>query len=103
MALLASDGRWLQFNMIRNEELLSLPLAAMEAIELLADSRFSDMEALWIHRQLLAMNCKHVYSKTSDEWLEVFAAFDLHCESYRAGGGVLNDPQISQCHGRAAF
>ena len=56
----ASDGRWLQFNMIRNEELLSLLLAAMEAIELLADSRFSDMEAMWIHRQLLAMNCKHV-------------------------------------------
>ena len=31
------DGRWLQFNMIRNDELLSLLLAGLDAIHLLAD------------------------------------------------------------------
>ena len=30
----AGDGRWLQFNMIRDEEMLSLLLAALDAIDL---------------------------------------------------------------------
>lgn len=92
----ASDGRWLQFNMIRNEELLSLLLAAMEAIELLADSRFSDMEAMWIHREAFGDELQtRISSKTSDEWLEVFAAFDLPVNRIALVEEVLNDPQIS--------
>ena len=92
----ASDGRWLQFNMIRNEELLSLLLAAMEAIELMADPRFGDMEALWTHRQAFGDELQsRIGNKTSDEWLEIFAAFDLPVNRIALVEEVLNDPQVS--------
>ena len=92
----ASDGRWLQFNMIRNEELLSLLLAAMEAIELMADPRFSDMEALWTHRQAFGDELQsRIDSKTSDEWLEIFAAFDLPVNRIALVEDLLNDSQVS--------
>ena len=48
-----SDGRWLQFNMIRDEEMLSLLFAALDALELFADPRFSSLEDMWTHRQAL--------------------------------------------------
>ena len=92
----ASDGRWLQFNMIRNEELLSLLLAAMEAIELMADPRFGDMEALWTHRQAFGDELQsRIGNKTSDEWLEIFAAFDLPVNRIALVEELLNDPQVS--------
>lgn len=92
----ASDGRWLQFNMIRNEELLSLLLAAMEAIELMADPRFGDMEALWTHRQAFGDELQsRIGNKTSDEWLEIFAAFDLPVNRIALVEDLLNDPQVS--------
>ncbi|MEC9155113.1 MAG: CaiB/BaiF CoA-transferase family protein [Pseudomonadota bacterium] len=92
----ASDGRWLQFNMIRNEELLSLLLAAMEAIELMADPRFGDMEALWTHRQAFGDELQsRIGNKTSDEWLEIFAAFDLPVNRVALVEDLLNDPQVS--------
>ena len=92
----ASDGRWLQFNMIRNEELLSLLLAAMEAIELMADPRFGDMEALWTYRQAFGDELQsRIGNKTSDEWLEIFAAFDLPVNRIALVEDLLNDPQVS--------
>ena len=92
----ASDGRWLQFNMIRNEELLSLLLAAMEAIELMADPRFGDMETLWTHRQAFGDELQsRIGNKTSDEWLEIFAAFDLPVNRIALVEDLLNDPQVS--------
>ena len=92
----ASDGRWLQFNMIRNEELLSLLLAAMEAIELMADPRFGDMEALWTNRQAFGDELQsRIGNKTSDEWLEIFAAFDLPVNRIALVEDLLNDPQVS--------
>ncbi len=88
----ASDGRWLQFNMIRNEELLSLLLAAMEAIELMADPRFGDMEALWTHRQAFGDELQsRIGNKTSDEWLEIFAPVNR----VALVEDLLNDPQVS--------
>ena len=45
-----SDGRWLQLNMVRNEELLSLLIAAIDASHLLADPRFNTMMRTWENR-----------------------------------------------------
>lgn len=93
----ASDGRWLQFNMIRNEELLSLLLAAMEAIELLADPRFSDMEAIVVNRLAFGNEIQaRIGLKSSDEWLRVFAAFDLPVNRIALVEEVLTDQQILQ-------
>lgn len=73
-----ADGRWLQFNMIRNEELLSLTFAAMDVLHLLTEPRFETLELMYENRaELMAALKPVVRSKTSDEWLEIFAEYDL--------------------------
>lgn len=74
----ASDGRHLMFNMVRNEELLSLLLAAMEALELLADARFATPELMWENRAELGDELQaRIAQRTSEAWLSTFAEFDL--------------------------
>ena len=74
----ADDGRWLQFNMVRNEELLSLVLAGLDAIHLLADSRFGDPEEMSVNRQAFGDEIQAIIgTQSSDHWLAVFAAFEV--------------------------
>ena len=69
----AKDGRWLQFNMVRNEELLALMFTGLDAVELLADERFGKPGAMWEHRAEIGdAIASIVAAKTSDEWLAVF-------------------------------
>ena len=91
----ASDGRWLQFNMIRNDELLSLLLAGLDAIHLLADPRFGDPEEMWANRQAFGDEIQTVVgSQTSDHWLEIFAAFDVPVNRVATVEETLFDKQI---------
>ena len=74
----AQDGRWLQFNMVRNEELLSLLLTGMNALHLLTDERFADSRLLWENRGAFGDELQNVVAqKTSDEWLAIFAELDV--------------------------
>ena len=43
----AQDGRWLQLNMVRNDELMARMFTAMEAEDLLADDRFATRQDMW--------------------------------------------------------
>ncbi|NKC00193.1 MAG: CoA transferase [Pseudomonadales bacterium] len=73
-----ADGRWLQFNMVRNEELLSLAFAAMDVLHLLTDPRFSSLELMYENRGAMIDELKPVIlSKASEEWLAKFAEFDV--------------------------
>ena len=72
------DGRWLQFNMIRNEELLSILLTALDALHLLADERFSTPELMFENRALLSETIqKIIISKDARDWLDLFEEFEL--------------------------
>ena len=74
----ASDGRWLQFNMVRNEELLGLMFTGLGAPQLLADERFATPAAMWERRgELGDAIAELVATRTSDEWLAEFAALDV--------------------------
>lgn len=74
----ASDGRWLQFNMVRNEELLGLMFTGLGAPQLLADERFATPAAMWEHRgELGDAIAELVATRTSDEWLAEFSALDV--------------------------
>jgi formyl-CoA transferase len=73
-----SDGRWLQFNMVRNDELLSLLLAGLDAIHLLADPRFANVEDMFANRQALGDELQAlVATQTSEHWLEIFTALNV--------------------------
>ena len=67
------NDRWLQLNMVRNEELLSLMFTAMDAIEILADERFQTPVKMYENRKALGNLIQEIITnKTSDEWLDIF-------------------------------
>ena len=73
-----ADGRWLQFNMVRNEEMLSLALAAMDALHVLSDARFSTLELMFENRGELIEVLKPILkAKASSEWLARFAEYNV--------------------------
>jgi crotonobetainyl-CoA:carnitine CoA-transferase CaiB-like acyl-CoA transferase len=73
-----SDGRWLQLNMVRNEELLALLLTALDAVDLLAEERFSTPELMWENRGQLGEAVQTIIAtRSSHEWLEIFESFDV--------------------------
>ncbi len=74
----AKDGRWLQFNMVRNEELMNLAFTAMDATDLLVDERFKTPRSMYQHREAVGERIQEIIStKSSDEWLAIFAEFDV--------------------------
>lgn len=90
-----ADGRWLQFNMIRNEELLSLTFAAMDVLHLLTDPRFETLELMYENRaDLMAALKPVVRAKTSDEWLQIFAEYQLPINRVARVEETPEDPQI---------
>ncbi|MEM7100881.1 MAG: CaiB/BaiF CoA-transferase family protein [Pseudomonadota bacterium] len=93
----ASDGRWLQFNMVRNEELLSLMLAAMDGLDLLTDARFASLELMWEHREALGDEIQRIIiEKSSDEWLVRFAQFEVPVNRIGLVEEAVSDEQMRQ-------
>lgn len=91
----AADGRWLQFNMVRNEELLSLALAGMDALHLLTDERFATLDLMWENRAALGDEfAACLREKTSDEWLTIFAELHVPVNRVALVEEAVNDPQV---------
>ena len=89
------DGRWLQFNMIRDEELLSLALAAMELVHLLAEERFNSLEAMWENREAFGDQIQNqIGTKTADEWLALFESFNVPVNLVARIEDTVTDQQI---------
>ena len=91
----ASDGRWLQLNMVRNEELLSLLLTGLGALDLLADERFKTPAQMWEHRgELGDAIAAIVATRTSDEWLAEFAALEVPVNRIALVEEAARDEQV---------
>ncbi len=91
------DDRWLQFNMVRSEELLSLMFAAMGAIHLLEDERFSTRERLTENRELLGDLVQEIIAqKSSDEWLETFESMQVPVNRIGIVEETVDDVQVLQ-------
>jgi len=93
--LQCSDGRWLQFNMVRNEELWMLALTAMGATHLMADERFANMDLIRLNREALSDEMSAIIAqRTSDEWLAAFAALDVPVNRIGLVEELPDDPQV---------
>jgi crotonobetainyl-CoA:carnitine CoA-transferase CaiB-like acyl-CoA transferase len=90
-----ADGRWLQFNMVRNEELLSLAFAAMEVLHLLTDPRFASLELMYENRGAMIEELKPVVlTKPSAEWLAIFAEYQVPVNRIARVEETPDDAQI---------
>jgi len=91
------DGRWLQFNMIRNEDLQSLLFVALDAPELLADPRFSSQELMFENRELLGRELQKIIEQNAARhWLKIFDSYELPVNLVALVEESKNDPQILQ-------
>ncbi len=72
------DDRWLQFNMIRNTELLTMLLTALEIPEIMLEERFSTPELMWENRAELGDRIQDIIAnQDSDTWMALFTELDL--------------------------
>lgn len=91
------DGRWLQFNMIRNEDLQSLLFVALDAPELLADTRFSSQELMFENRELLGRELQKIIEQNAARhWLKIFDSYELPVNLVALVEETKNDPQVLQ-------
>ncbi|MFP6803646.1 MAG: CaiB/BaiF CoA-transferase family protein [Pseudomonadales bacterium] len=91
------DGRWLQFNMIRNEDLQSLLFVALDAPELLADPRFSSQELMFENRELLGRKLQKIIEQNAAKhWLKIFDSYELPVNLVALVEESKNDPQVLQ-------
>jgi len=91
----AKDDRWLQFNMVRNEELLNLLLTGLGVVDLLADERYAEAGGLWRHRgELGDAIAEAVARRTSDEWLAVFEELDVPVNRIAVVEETATDEQV---------
>jgi crotonobetainyl-CoA:carnitine CoA-transferase CaiB-like acyl-CoA transferase len=92
-----SDGRWLQFNMIRTEDLQSLLFVALDVPEILTDPRFSTQELMFENRELLGLELQKIIEKNSAKhWMETFNPFELPVNLVALVEESKTDPQVRQ-------
>jgi formyl-CoA transferase len=91
------DGRWLQFNMIRNEDLQSLLFVALDAPEIFADPRFSSQELMFENRELLGRELQKIIEQNAAKhWLKIFDSYELPVNLVALVEESKNDPQVLQ-------
>ena len=91
----ARDGRWLQLNMVRNDELLARMFTAMEAENLLADGRFATRHDMWQNRSAFGDAIAEIIAtRTSDDWLARFQAVDVPVNRIALVEETQTDEQI---------
>ena len=90
-----ADGRWLQFNMVRTEELLFLMFEAMDASHLLLDQRFATAQGRTENNDLLInLISEIIEQRESDEWMERFDAVQVPVNRLGLVEETVNDPQV---------
>lgn len=91
----ASDGRWLQLNMVRNDELLARMFTAMDAAHILAEERFATPRDMWRNRGALGDAIAEIIAtRTSDEWLETFGSLDVPVNRVAVVEETATDRQV---------
>lgn len=92
-----SDGRWLQFNMIRDEDLQSLLFVALGAPELFIDPRYNTPELRFENREPLGHELQRIVAQnTAQHWLQVFDSFELPVNLVARVEESKNDSQVLQ-------
>ena len=91
----ASDGRWLQLNMVRNDELLARMFTAMDAAHVLAEERFATPQNIWLNRgEFGDAIAEIIATRSSDEWMHAFASLDVPVNRVALVEETATDAQV---------
>jgi formyl-CoA transferase len=92
-----NDDRWLQFNMIRDTELLTMLLTALEVPDILVDERFATPMLMWENRVALGEEIQNIIAeRSSDEWMQVFESMALPVNRVAIVEEMATDRQIME-------
>ncbi len=90
-----SDGRWLMMTLTPPERHWGPLCQALGHPELENDPRFdTDAKRLAKSEQLVAIFDEIFSTRPRDEWLQVFAEYDLFCSGVNSITELPNDPQV---------
>jgi crotonobetainyl-CoA:carnitine CoA-transferase CaiB-like acyl-CoA transferase len=90
-----SDGRWLQFSMVRTEEGFDALLAGLDRLEWLADQRFASMESRIAHAEdLTALMREVIRERTAEAWLAVLREHGVPVALVAEFQDLPDDPQV---------
>jgi len=91
----ASDGRWIQFSMLRQEEEFDRLLIALGQPDWLLDERFSTPESRIEHAQVFTQMIREVIAqRSSGEWMTLFRSEGIPAALVAEFQDLPNDPQI---------
>lgn len=91
----ASDGRWIQFSMVRNVEEFDRLIIALGRLEWLADERFSTHEHRIENAELLTrMLRERIAQRTSAEWMTLFRDEGISAVRVAEFQDLPDDPQV---------
>ncbi|MEE4283484.1 MAG: CaiB/BaiF CoA-transferase family protein [Pseudomonadales bacterium] len=91
----ASDGRWIQFSMLRQAEEFDRLLIALGHPDWLLDERFSTPENRLEHAEVFTQMIREVIAqRSSDEWMALFHSEDIPAALVAQFQDLPNDPQV---------
>ena len=91
----ASDGRWIQFSMLRQAEEFDRLLIALGHPDWLLDERFSTPENRLEHAEVFTQMIRDVIAqRSSDEWMALFHSEDIPAALVAQFQDLPNDPQV---------
>ena len=89
------DGRWLQLNMLRTEEMMTTLFTVIGAVELLVDPRFATMRDMYLNRRQVVAELQKIFlTRTSSEWMQLFDEVDLPVNLMGLVDECASDPQV---------
>ena len=92
----ASDGRWLQFSMVRTDDEVDALFVAVDRPDLLVDERFATSEARLEHGEALKSElAAAIAHRSSSEWMQVFAESGVPAALVGQVADLANDHQVS--------
>ncbi len=91
----ASDGRWIQFSMLRQAEEFDRLLIALGHPDWLLDERFSTPENRLEHAEVFTQMIREVIAqRSSDEWMALFHSEDIPAALVAQFQDLPTDPQV---------
>ena len=91
----ASDGRWLQFSMVRTDEEVDMLFTVIGRPDLLLDPRFVSAELRVEHGNLLVEEMKAaLITQTSDHWMQALTDVGVPVALVGRVDELRSDPQI---------
>lgn len=90
------DGKWMMMTLTPTERHWAPLCKAIEHPELINDSRFSIDDKRLENAKVLVAIFDDIFAKRSrDEWLKIFAKYDLFCCAINTLEELVEDPQVA--------